>query len=100
MKTQCKTVFKSIFFTPFLFNISNQIRKLALPDQFPQKLAEYSVSSDNFCAPHGFHLSYKFIEIYADTRHTIGNYAETGFRKTQYFPLRYRGMNKFYISIN
>jgi len=75
MKTQCNTVFKIVFSTTFLFNISYQTRKLALPNQFLRKLAEYLNRVNEFFTHYGYFLFYLIVErkIYTNTQRRIIN---------------------------
>ncbi len=56
MKIQCKTVFKFIFFTSFLFNTYLQSQQLALPNQNLAIIAEHKIKVNEFEACYGDYL--------------------------------------------
>ena len=78
MKTQCKTVFKSIFYTPFFFNTSFQTRQLALPKQFLKEFSEYKSKVTSFFALKSNYLIASAMTAHADYRYTIRNIAGEG----------------------
>lgn len=115
MKTQCKTVFKFIFFTSFLFNIYVQSQQLALPKPDLPIVSEHKIKVDEFAARYSDYLFSSGIKNNIITRRSIlknifGEYllldnvtlsitTRIGFLNNQSHLSRVQNAEKFFIQL-